>query len=150
RIRIEPLGFIQRAVDQYGDFCRFRIGSHWLFIVNRPDLAEELLTARAASFHKGRALEHARDVLGNGLLTSEGDFHLRQRRTMAPLFHHKRVAAYADIMGEVAARHAGRWAEGEPMDLHRAMVALTLDVVGRTLFGLDLEGDARRVGDALA
>ena len=89
-------------------------------------------------------------MLGNGLLTSEGDFHLRQRRMMQPAFHRRRVAAYAGIMAEEAVRVGDAWREGEARDVAADMTQLALRVVTRALFGAELDADAERIGRAVA
>lgn len=147
--RRDPLGFLERGVAKYGNYFQFRLGPQWLYFVNEPALVEELLLTRAASFHKGRALKRARSLLGEGLLTSEGGVHLRQRRAIAPMFHRQRVEGYAREMGAVAARRAAGWPEGRPLDLARELNRITLEIVSRTLFGTDVEDEGDEVSDAL-
>lgn len=147
--RRDPLGFLERGVAKYGNYFQFRFGPRWLYFVNEPALVEELLLTRAASFHKGRALKRARSLLGEGLLTSEGETHLRQRRALAPMFHRQRVEGYARVMGAVAARRAEEWAEGRPLDLARELNRITLEIVSRTLFGTDVEDEGDDVSEAL-
>ena len=88
-------------------------------------------------------------MLGNGLLTSEGEFHLRQRRLAQPAFHRERIARYAEEMVARTEAAAASWTDGQVLDLARAMHHLTLDIVGRTLFGVDLLGRAAELGKAL-
>ena len=109
-----------------------------LQLLNRPDWIRDVLVTHAASFHKGRGLERAKRLLGDGLLTSEGATHLRQRRLMQPAFHHQRIKGYADVMVEHAARLSGRWRDGETRDIAQEMTRLTLGIVGRTLFDSDV------------
>lgn len=115
-----------------------------------PDLVREVLTGHPRSLRKGLGLQRTRFILGNGLLTSEGEFHLRQRRLAQPAFHRERIARYADEMVSRTEAMAAGWRDGERMDLARVMHHLTLDIVGRTLFGVDLEGQAASVGRALS
>jgi cytochrome P450 len=90
-------------------------------------------------------LQETKRLLGEGLLTSEGRFHRRQRRTIQPIFHHERISTYADAMARSAARVADRWRDDDVVDMHAEMSALTLAVVGRTLFDTDVgEREARR------
>jgi cytochrome P450 len=98
---------------------------------------------------KGRALQSAKALLGDGLLTSEGTFHMRQRRMVQPAFHHERLATYAGQMVAEAQAHAAAWRDGAEIEVVSDMSALTLAIVGRTLFGSDLTGDASDVGNAL-
>jgi cytochrome P450 len=89
-------------------------------------------------------------LLGDGLLTSEGEFYLRQRRLAQPAFHRQRVAAYGATMAAYAASRRDRWHAGETLDAHREMMALTLAIVGKTLFDADVEHEAAEIGAALA
>jgi len=116
----------------------------------RADLAREILVTHQRSFKKGPGFERARIVLGNGLLTSEGDFHLRQRRMLQPAFHRRVVDTYAGIMLEEARRVGAAWQEGEPRDVAEDMTQLALRVVTRALFGAELDEDGERIGRAVA
>src|SRR5205085_7639304 len=85
-----------------------------------------------------------------GLLTSEAEFHRRQRRLAQPAFHHKRSQAYATGMAEYGARHRERWQDGQTLDVAQEMMGLTLAIVGKTLFDADVEGEAKEIGRALS
>ncbi len=101
------------------------------------------------SFKKGRGLEQIKRLLGEGLLTSEGDFHLRQRRLIQPAFHRQRITAYGAVMTEYAVQTGRRWRDGETRDVHAEMMRLTLAIVGKTLFGADVEAEAQEIDGAL-
>jgi cytochrome P450 len=148
-MRRDPLAFMTNLARDYGDVARFRMGRVEIHLLNRPEFIRDLLVTHAASFHKGRGLERAKRLLGEGLLTSEDPVHLRQRRMMQPAFHHQRIAAYGDAMVALTRRHAGRWADGETRDLTLEMTRLTLAIVGRTLFDTDVEAEADEIGAAL-
>lgn len=120
-----------------------------ILLASHPDLAREVLTGHPRSLRKGLGLQRTRFVLGNGLLTSEGEFHLRQRRLAQPAFHRERIARYAEEMVARTEVVASSWRDGQSLDLARAMHQLTLDIVGRTLFGVDLQGRAAELGKAL-
>jgi cytochrome P450 len=117
--------------------------------VAHPELAREVLVVRGREFTKSRALKRARVLLGNGLLTSEGDFHLRQRRMAQPAFHRERIAALAGEMVAISARAAGGWTAGATLDVGREMNRMTLAIAGETLFGARVEGEADEIGRAL-
>ena len=108
-----------------------------------------MLVTNHRNFHKGRGLERAKLLLGDGLLTSEGEAHLRQRRLTQPAFHRQRVAAYGAVMAAYAAARRDRWRAGTVVDAHKEMMALTLAIVGKTLFDADVEDEAAEIGDAL-
>lgn len=146
----DPLTFLAELARVHGDVVRFRMGGEEMNLVTHPDHIREVLVTQQRAFKKGRALERARMLLGNGLLTAEGEQHLRQRRLMQPAFHRQRIAAYAETMVEYAQRRAARWAPGATLQVHHEMMALTLAIVGKTLFDADVEGEARDIGQALA
>ncbi|MBI5512404.1 MAG: cytochrome P450 [Deltaproteobacteria bacterium] len=141
---------IQEKLASLGDVVRFRMGPYMVTALNSPEAAHELFTERAGDTVKSLGLARfGRPVLGEGLLVSEGAVHKRQRKLLAPAFQHKRIAGYAAVMAERCERAAERWGDGEELDVAEAMNRLTLDIVGRTLFDADVEGDARAIGSAL-
>ena len=107
-MRRNPLAFLE-DVASYGPVAQFRIGPQDVFLLSDPAGIEDVLVTHAASFAKGRALERAKRTLGEGLLTSEGSFHLRQRRLVQPAFHKARVAGYAEAMTRAAVATRDRW-----------------------------------------
>jgi len=149
RMQRDPLEFLTRLAADYGDVAHFRLGGFHAFLLSDPKDIEGVLVTHHRRFTKGRALQRARRLLGNGLLTSEGDFHRRQRRLAQPAFHRQRVAAYAEVMTELADRFCARRRPGETFDMAREMNELTLAIVGRTLFGADMESQAAEVRQAL-
>jgi cytochrome P450 len=148
-LRRNPLEFLEGLARDYGDVARFRLGPVFVYLVNDPELIRSVLVTRADAYHKGRALERAKRLLGEGLLTSEESVHLRQRRLMQPAFHRERISGYGETMVRYAERATERWKAGETIDVHREMVGLTLAIVGKTLFDADVEGEADEIGGAL-
>ena len=144
-----PLDFLPALVRDHGDIAAFHIGRQPIVLLTHPDLIRDVLVTHARQFHKGRGLERAKILIGEGLLTSEGDFHLRQRRLAQPAFHRARIAAYGEIMATYAERRGSRWRDGQVLDISREMAAYTLAVVGKTLFDADIEGEAHEIGEAL-
>ena len=145
----DPLAFLREVTAVHGDVTAFSLGREHLVVLLHPDAIRDVLVTSQRDFHKGRGLERAKILLGEGLLTSEGEFHRRQRRLAQPAFHRNRVAAYGQTMSALAARRASRWRPGEPLDVHAEMMALTLAIVGRTLFDADVEAEASEIGAAL-
>jgi cytochrome P450 len=141
QMRRDPLAFLQEAAS-HGPVAEFRLGPQRVFLLSDPAAIEDVLVTNAASFAKGRALERAKRTLGEGLLTSEGTVHLRQRRLMQPAFHKARVATYAEAMGRAAVAARTEWHEDVPLDLSREMNRLTLTIVADTLFGAQVGGDS--------
>jgi cytochrome P450 len=144
-----PLEYFTGIARKYGDIAGLRILNFKTIFINHPDLIEEVLVANARMYTKGRVLRANRHVFGEGLLTSEGDFWLRQRRLSQPAFHRARIASYAATMVEYAQRMMEGWRSGEERDVHREMLRLTLQIVGKTLFDADVERDAQEVGKSL-
>lgn len=147
--RIGHLEYVCRLQKTYGNLVHFRWGPMWLYFVNDPALIERILVKDHHAFVKSRGLRMAKKILGEGLLTSEGQSHRRQRRLMQPAFHKKRLDQYAETMVRVSAATAHRWKPGQQVDMSQEMMRLTLGVVGWTLFDADVEGEAREIGDAL-
>ncbi len=148
-LRRDPLTFMTRVAQEYGDLVCLRFFHIRTFVLTNPEHIENVLIDNAQKFIKGRVLRANRHLFGNGLLTSEGDFWLRQRRMMQPAFHRARIANYAGTMTGCATRLMESWKPGEPIDLHEAMMRVTLQVVGQTLFSADVERDAPQVGETL-
>ncbi len=146
----DPLGFLTRLAGDYGDVAHFRLGPQHLFLLNHPDYIRDVLVTNHRLFVKGRGLERAKRLLGEGLLTSEGEHHLRQRRLTQPAFHRDRITGYATVMVEYAARHRERWTDGAIVDIHHEIMRLTLGIVGKTLFDADIDHEATVIGEALA
>ena len=144
-----PLPYFQNLAAQYGDISYFRLGPQEAFFINHPDHIKDVLVTNHQSFHKGLALQRAKRLLGEGLLTSEEEFHRRQRRLAQPAFHRARIASYAGVMADYAAETVARWNDGDTLDLSEEMMRLTLGIVGKTLFDADVVSDAREVGEAM-
>ena len=144
-----PLDFFTKLARTYGDVSSYRMAGEQLFLVNEPRLIRDVLVTHNRNFTKSRGLERSKRLLGQGLLTSEGAMHLRQRRLMQPAFHRDRIAAFADIMVGYGDRMRRGWADGATLDIAREMNRLTLSIVGKTLFDVDVESQAAAVGDAL-
>jgi cytochrome P450 len=145
----DPLGSLLALAREYGDVARWRFrGTDYTLLV-RPEHVRQVLVTDQAAFTKGRVLQEVKGLLGEGLLTSEGETHRRRRRSIQPVFHHERIAGFADEMIASAADVSSRWYDGQRLDIHQEMMHLTLNVVGRTLFGADLDGHAAEIREAL-
>jgi len=145
-----PLPFFQNLANQYGDISYFRLGPQEAYFLNHPDYIKDVLVTNNQNFMKGLVLQRAKRLLGEGLLTSEGDYHRRQRRLAQPAFHRQRIVSYADLMTSYALRLRERWHDGETRDMSGEMMRLTLAIVGKTLFDADVESDAADVGEAMS
>jgi cytochrome P450 len=145
----DALGFLRSVAREHGDVVRLAIGPLKTTLISHPDLVEDVLVTQNRLFQKDRFAQVLRPVLGEGLLTSEGDFWRRQRRLAQPAFHRDRIAAYGGIMVEHASRLAGEWRDGESRDVHKDMMRLTLEIVAETLFGAQVGDHAEDVGESI-
>jgi cytochrome P450 len=143
------VGFFSYVQKAYGDVAYFRIGRREIYLLSHPDHIRDVLVTHEDNFIKGPALRLAKVTLGEGLLTSEGDFHRRQRRLMQPAFHAQRVADYADVFAGFANRARERWTDGHVFDVRAAMTQLTLEIVAKTLFDAEIESEVRELGEAM-
>jgi cytochrome P450 len=148
RLMRHPLEMFAEAA-QYGDFAYLPAMWRRVFFISHPDYVRDLLVTSAHKFEKSPAIKSMKPVLGEGLLTSEAEFHLRQRRMAQPAFHRQRIAAYGAVMAEYADRWRRRWSDGQRVDLHAELMGLTLAVVGKTLFDYDLQEDSGQIAKSL-
>jgi cytochrome P450 len=150
--RRDRLAFLTAMARERGDVASFRLGPYRVHQVAHPELVHEVLVAAAGGFRKGPVLQRAKVVLGEGLLTAEGEHHRRSRRALQPAFHPRRIEGYAGTMVATATRAADRWVGNTPLDVHRETVRITLATAGATLLGARIEDDAEvsRVERAIA
>jgi cytochrome P450 len=146
----DPLAFFSNLARTYGDIVAYKMGGEQLYLVSDPQHIKDILVTHNRNFMKGRGLQRSKRLLGEGLLTSEGAVHLRQRRLMQPAFHRDRIAGYGRTMVEHADRMRRGWTDGDTLDIAREMNRLTLNIVGKTLFDADVESQAVAVGEALS
>ena len=148
--RRSPIDFLDLLVASGASVEPLRVGPERVLLLEDPTQVWELLTVHARRTQKGRGLVRARLLLGDGLLTSEGEAHLRQRRALSAAFHPQRIAGYLGSFAAAARRASDRWSDGGEIDLVDEMSALTLDGVGTALFGTDLHGSTPQITHALA
>jgi len=147
--RRSPLTYLQQLAADYGDVVHFRLGWKHAFLLNHPDLVHEFFVMHASRQVRGPVMQRARTVMGNGLLTSEDPLHSVQRRVIQPAFHREQLAGYARFMGEYSRKACEGWREGEVIDLRKEMLALTLSILGKTLFDRKIEEDAGEIAEAV-
>ncbi|VTT98372.1 cytochrome p450 : Cytochrome P450 family protein OS=Hyphomicrobium denitrificans 1NES1 GN=HYPDE_29763 PE=3 SV=1: p450 [Gemmataceae bacterium] len=138
----DRLDFYVKLAREYGDLSSFRFGPfRRVFLANHPDLIEQVLVTDAKHYIKHFGARNYMPVLGNGLVTSEGDFWLRQRRLSQPAFLKQRVLDYAPVMTDLTNAMLARWRTGTAVSVHTEFGALTSAIALKTLFGLDDPGD---------
>jgi cytochrome P450 len=151
-VRRSPTTVFLDAARRYGEVVYFKIGPRHGYLVTNPGDIRHVLQDNARNYKKSPLYDKLRVLLGNGLLTSEGDFWLRQRRIAQPAFHRQRIAGLAGVMAGAARDAAAQWAtiapDGQPVDVDDEMMRLTRTVVLRTLLGGDLGPFSHRVDDA--
>jgi cytochrome P450 len=146
--RRDQLGFYASCAREYGDVVPVRLGPRRIVLIYHPDAIEEVLATRNRDFVKSPGVRLLRPLLGEGLLLSEGDVWLRQRRLVQPAFHRQRLAAYGDVMTAYAERRLQGWKEGQVLEVHAEMMALTQAIVTKTLFDADVSDEAHAIGYA--
>ena len=148
-LRRDLLNFLTSTFRTYGDAASWRTAGTQYFLLSHPAFVRDLLVTHDAKFTKGPALRAAKVTLGEGLLTSEGDFHRRQRRLAQPAFHPNRISAYAGVMTQYAREQADAWADGGVVNVHEEMMEVTLRVVAKTLFDADVRAEVDEIGEAM-
>ncbi len=147
--RRDILGLFEQCAREYGDVVRLRIPNMPAYLITHPDHIEHVLVTANRNFKKHKVWRHLLGVFGNGLLTSEGDFWIRQRRLAQPAFHRNRIAFYAETMVGFTQRMLDGWQDGQMRDIHQEMMTLTMQIVAKTLFNADVSKDAQDVGNAM-
>ncbi len=142
----DRLSFLPAIARDRGPVALMRFGLLRVALLSDPQLIDEVLVRRNKEFGKHYLPSVGGALLGNGLFTSSGEFWKRERRLAQPAFHKSRLATYGDVMARYAAQEAAGWRDGETRDLGEDMMRLTLRIVGKTLFGADVTGDAAALG----
>ena len=144
------LDFLTACAEQYGDVCSFRFGPRRVYLLNDPNLIEQVLVTDARHYIKHFGARMYKPVLGNGLVTSEGDFWLRQRRLAQPAFLKNRLTGYAPLMVALTQKMlAEDWHHGRRVDVHAELSRLTSAIALKTLFGLDAGAERDAYTDSL-
>ncbi len=146
--RRDRLGLQDRAA-KLGPITRLSLAHIPVYVVTCADLAHQILVDEAAAFKKSAGLQFLMPLLGDGLLTAEGGMHKRHRKLLAPAFAPKRLAAYGDVMVGETLTQVASWRRGQRIDIAQEMMAMTLAIAGRTMFGADVRRDAPRVAVGL-
>jgi cytochrome P450 len=145
----DPLGFLTRCARQYGDVVRLRAPGMTFYVLVNPEHIEQVLRTNHRDFIKWKLLRATSRVFGNGLLTSEGDFWRQQRRLINPSFQRSQVQNYADVMVAYTRRLVDTWRTGSTCIISDEMMRLTLAIIAKTLFDVDIDQEARDTGPIL-
>ena len=150
----DPLRLFTRSVAEHGDIVAMRFGPFRYWLLNHPEAIHHVLVDNNRNYTKSRNYQGLKLVLGEGLVTSEGEFWRRQRRLAQPAFHKEKLAGFARTMAEDTAAMLEAWqarrGDRAPLDVHAEMMKLTLKIVARTLFSTTVGAEADAIGAALA
>src|SRR5258706_8918393 len=147
----ERLRVLLDASRTYGDIVRLQLfpGVN-IYLLNNPDYIHYVLVGHPEQFHKGPAFKkNTKEFIGEGLLTSEDDFHRKQRGLVQPAFHHARISNYANTMVSYTQEMLNTWMDGETRNIAEDMMGLTLDIVAKTLFDADVSDETQEIGEAI-
>lgn len=145
QFRRDPLAFFQGLQRSYGDISAVTILGERITLFMRPEYAYFFLVEGAQFFDSGSQREIMRGFLGDALLTTDGEIHRRQRRLVQPAFHKRRVESYATIMTDQTTQMLDSWQPGAELDISRALQELTLRIIVKALFDLDLRTQSQEL-----
>ncbi len=144
----DPIKFITRLQQEYGDVAGFSLMGNKSVLLSNPEEIERVLLETGKRFGKFKPTYAMRTILGNGLVTSEGDFWKRQRKLAAPAFHHQSIKHYADQMVAYAQDTANIWQNGAVRNVHQDMMTLTQRIIMKVLFDVDVLNNAGKSSQA--
>jgi cytochrome P450 len=145
----DRLGLLQRMARE-GDVWGIHFGPFPVILFNKPEHVQSILVEHAYDFDKGLAIHNVfRPVIGDGIFSSEGDFHRHQRKLMAPAFQPRHIASYAEIMGHYGEQIQQTWLDGAVIDVNRQMTNVTMSIIGKALFDADVFTETDELGAAM-
>jgi cytochrome P450 len=146
----DPIKTLMNIAHMYDDIAHFKFGRQHVCLFNEPNYIEDVLIRNHKNFIKSRGLQVSKRLLGEGLVTSEGQYHDRQRRIIQPAFHPNLIKTYGKIVTDYEQLMCDRWKDGMTLDLHKEMMHVTLAIISKAVLGSDvkLEKDDE-VGNAL-
>ncbi len=146
----DPIKILMNIAHTYGDIAHFYFGRQHVYLINNPHHIEDILIRNYKNFIKSRGLQVSKRLLGEGLVTSEGEYHDRQRKIIQPAFHPNLIKKYGEIMTNYAENMCQQWEDGITLDMHKEMIRVTSSIISKAVLGSDIkseEGD--QIGDAL-
>jgi cytochrome P450 len=146
----DPLRTLTEIAKEYGEISYFKMGTQRVYLINNPDYIERILIYDHGNFKKGPRLQTAKRILGEGLVTSEGEYHRSQRKLIQPIFLPKMIASYDKIMSEYAYNMCNNWKDTEILDIHDEMMKVTLRIICKSVMSYDIESqEADQISNAL-
>lgn len=157
---LSPAGHMRQFFDnplkmliempRYGDLVRLRFGPLRVFVANSPEMIHDVLVSNASAYHKSVTTKNVMNpLLGNGIFVNDGESWKKQRKLVSPAFHHKRVAAYADLMVRYAEDLTKKWTDGVEIDLEQYMTEYTMHVVSKSLFDAEVSDETAELSGVI-
>ena len=147
--RKDRMSLLQRLARE-GDVCGMHFGPFPVILFNKPEHVHSILVQQAYDFDKGLAVHNTfRPVIGDGIFSSEGDFHRHQRKIMSPPFQPRHIASYAGIFGYYGEQIQKRWHDGGVIDINQQMTNVTMSIIGKALFDADVFTETDEIGIAM-
>jgi cytochrome P450 len=145
-----PIEMLMKIAYTYGDISHFKFGRQHVYLVNNPQYIENILIRDHKNFIKSRGLQVSKRLLGEGLVTSEGEYHDKQRRIIQPAFHPNRIKNYGHMMIDYAERMSERWQDDMVIDIHSEMMHITSAIIAKSVLGSDIVNiESDKVNNAL-
>jgi cytochrome P450 len=145
----DPIKTLMNISHMYGDIAHFKFGRQHVYLFNEPNYIEDILIRNHKNFIKSRGLQVSKRLLGEGLVTSEGEYHDRQRRIIQTTFHPNLISTYGQIMTDYGQRMCQRWEDGMTLDIHKEMMHVTMAIISKAVLGSDVKLEKDEVGNAL-
>ena len=145
----DPIHLFQQLAARFGDIAHYKLGPEHILFLNHPDYIREVLVVQNANFVKERTVQRTKLLLGEGMITAEGNNHRRQRVAAQPAFHRQRIRDYAGVIVEEALMERESWRAGTTIDVSQRMMNLALAIVSRTLFSTRLGREAAELTAAI-
>ncbi|MBM7661785.1 cytochrome P450 [Bacillus mesophilus] len=147
--REDPLQFLDKLRSDYKDVAKVRFANRIIYVLMNPDLVKEALVTKASSFEKSNQFKEIMPLVGEGLLTSEGDVHMRQRRMMQPSFKKSTIQNYAESMSSVASKAVEQWQNQDTRSINVDMMNIALGIICKTMFSMDVQESHESIGQPI-
>ena len=145
----DPIKTLLDLSNKYGDISHFKFGRQDVYFINNSNYIEDVLVTNYKNFIKSRGLQVSKRLLGNGLVTSEGEYHDRQRHLIQPKFYPKQIRSYSDVMIKCALKMCDNWEDGTVVDIHKEMAHVTLAIISKSVLGYEVKQQGDEIGKAL-
>ena len=145
----DPIKYLMNVARTYGEICHFKFGKQHIYLLTNPEYIDDILIKNHKNFTKSKTRQVAKRLLGEGLVTSEGEYHDRQRRIIQPTFHPNRIKAYGQIVTIYGNQMCQQWKDGVNIDIHKELMDVTSAIISKAVLGSDVKSKYSTIGDAL-